>query len=398
MTTRADAESEAFLLTTAEGRALLAEAASVSGPGPSELGRWRKIWPAEAVSAALRLADCRRRAAGKFARADRMWLEPTGLEQSTAEAVARHKAARFQGVGGVVVDLCCGLGGDALALGAVAAVLAVDRDAGMARRARWNAGVYGVGDRVAAIRADAGRFGLPGGARVHIDPDRRARGDGRRARSVDDYEPGLPFLLGLSRRCPGGAIKLGPASDFERAFGGEGFELEVVGLSGECKEATAWFGDLAGVRRRATTLPSGASWTDRDGPPGPEVPPAPPGEWVFDPDPALVRSGLLDGFARAHGLSRLAPGVDLLTGPARVASPFLAAFAVEAVLPPDLKRLRRLVAGRRLGPLEIKTRRLDRSPESIRQALRPGGPNPATLLLIGGSRGSTALAILAHRA
>jgi hypothetical protein len=57
------------------------------------------------------------------------------------------------------------------------------------------------------------------------------------------------------------------------------------------------------------------------------------GPWVFDPDPALVRSGLLDAFAVAHGLSRVAEGVDFLTGADRVASAFLTAFAVEHVLP-----------------------------------------------------------------
>src|SRR5205823_5115788 len=92
---------------------------------------------------------------------------------------------------------------------------------------------------------------------------------------------------------------------------------------------------------------------------------------VFDPDPALVRSGLLDGFAAEHGLARVAPGIDLLTGPDRVGSPFLAAFEVLDVLPLDRKRLRRMVADRQLGPLEIKPRGLNFRPETFRNQLRP---------------------------
>ena len=44
-----------------------------------------------------------------------------------------------------------------------------------------------------------------------------------------------------------------------------GFEIELISLRGECKEATVWFGELASCRRRATRLPEGVTWTDRDG-------------------------------------------------------------------------------------------------------------------------------------
>src|SRR5689334_19177383 len=108
----ADADAEYAILSTESGRALLAEAALVARPGPADLARWRKNAPAEQVAAAVRLAECRRRGAAKFARADRMWLEPVALEQATAEPVARHKARRFGD--GVIVDLCAGIGGDAL--------------------------------------------------------------------------------------------------------------------------------------------------------------------------------------------------------------------------------------------------------------------------------------------
>jgi hypothetical protein len=235
---------------------------------------------------------------------------------------------------------------------------------------------------------------LPPGALVHIDPDRRASG-AVRARSIEGYAPGLAFLHELARGTPGGAIKLGPASDFADRFGAPDLEIELISLGGECKEATAWFGSLATARRRATALPSGATWTDADGPRHASPAVGDPGRYVHDPDPSLIRSGLLDGFAAAHGLLRLGHGVDWLTGPAPIASPFLATFEVEAVLPLDRKRLRRLVADRRLGPIEIKTRGLRLRPEELRGSLRPPGPNPATLLLHGGQ--GPGRAILARR-
>ncbi len=389
-------DAESLVLTTEDGRALLADVSAIARPGPSDLSRWRKQAPAEWVSAALRLAEGRRKGSAKFERAGRMWFDPVGVEQATAEPVARHKARRF-GEGGVVVDLCWGIGGDSLALARSNRVIAVDLDAGMNRRALWNAAVYDVAGQVLAVRARAESFAIPAGARVHVDPDRRASGS-QRARSVQGYVPGLEHLSRIASAAPGGAIKLGPASDFAAHFGGPGFEVEVVSLGGECKEATVWFGDLAtpGVRRRATSLPAGASWTDRDGPAGETHASTPLGAWAFDPDPALVRSGLLDGFASALGLGRIAAGVDILTGPSRVNSPFLSAFEIIESFPLDLKVLRREVAARGLWPLEIKTRGLDTTPESYRASLRPEGSTPATLILVAG-RGSPSRAILARR-
>ncbi len=389
-----DAEAEARVLTSDIGKTLLAEVSSVLVPRPAELIRWRKEASADLVSAALRLAASRRRGAAKFSRADAMWLEATGLEQATAEPVSRHKAGRF--AGGLVVDLCAGIGGDTLALASGASVLAVDLDAGMNRRTRWNAEVYGVAARVAPIRARAEAFPIPQGARIHIDPDRRAvYGKSGRARTLRDYVPGPGFLARLPEMASGGAIKLGPASDFASHFAGGRFEVELVSLGGECKEATVWFGDLATCRRRATRLPDGATWTDRSAPYASPIAPQGPSRLVFDPDPALIRSGLLDSFATAHGLSRYVAGIDFLTGPDRVESPFLAQFLVLEVLPLDIKALRRLVVSRGLGPLEIKTKGVDVRPETLRGQLRPPGPNPATLLLMGG-RGPTRV-VLATR-
>jgi hypothetical protein len=118
--------------------------------------------------------------------------------------------------------------------------------------------------------------------------------------------------------------------------------------------------------------------------------------WVFDPDPSLARAGLLDAFAASHGLTRFSGGVDYLTGIGRVASPFLDAFEVCAVLPPDLKVLRREVAARGVGPIEVKTKGIDLRPEDVRARLRPQGERPLTLILAGGFGPSCA--ILARRA
>ncbi|QEH37080.1 hypothetical protein OJF2_56650 [Aquisphaera giovannonii] len=391
--TSVQADAEHWILTTEAGRDVL-QAVSCGRITPAEVDRLRKRAPAEAVAAAIRIATAREKGRAKFADADRLWLDPVGLEQATSEAVARHKARRFGGV--LAVDLCSGLGGDALALAARGPVLAVDLSHDRCRRLAWNAEQLGISERILVCRSRAESFSIPAGAWVHVDPDRRAAGVGR-ARKVAGYVPSLDFLHGLSETAKAGAIKLGPASDFAAAFPAQDVEIELISLDGECKEATVWYGEARTCRLRATRLPENVTWTDRDGSPDItlRVPVNEVATFVFDPDPSLSRSGLLDGFAEAHGLARIAEGVDYLTADRVVDSPFLAAFEVRSVHPMDLKRLKGVVAREGLGPLEIKVRGIDLTPESLRARLRPPGPSPATLIVAGGP--GKARAVLARR-
>jgi hypothetical protein len=383
-------EAESRTLSTESGRQLLEEASGIDAPLPADITRWRKQAEAPLVAAAIRIAASRARARAKFSRADQMWPDPVGLEQSTSESVARHKAARFDCP--LVVDLCAGIGGDTLALAARVDVIAVDQEHAMCRRLAWNAAVYQVADRVQPCRARAESFAIPEGSWVHIDPDRRTSRQVR-ARSLAAYSPGPDFLHRLMREVPAGAIKLSPASDFEEFVARLDVEVELISLGGECKEATIWFGAAVSCRRRATRLPENVTWNDRDGDGknSVRVPVVPVSSYIYDPDPALLRSGLLDSFAQAHSLGRIAADVDYLTGDRLIDTPFLAAFRVLSIHPLDLRRLRRVIAEADIGPLEIKVRKLDLRPEQLRTQLRAQGNQQATLILAGGSGPSRAI-------
>jgi hypothetical protein len=385
-----DWQSEYWALTEPEGLALLAEAIAHPDPLPADVSRWRRFHSAERVSAVIRLAEGRRRGPAKFSRAESMWMDPVGLEQSTSEVVARWKARRFAGE--VVADLCSGLGGDAIAFAEVARqVVALDADPGMTRRLAWNAAVYGVQDRLSPILGRVEESPIGATTLIHVDPDRRPGGSSR-ARSVEDYSPGLEKLLELSRSTPGGAFKISPAGDFDLHFSVPGFEVELISLKAECKEATVWFGSLAGCRRRATCLPAEATWTDRDAPDGLRPMPAEaPLNWIYDPDPTLDRSGLLDGFAGVHGLRRIGTRRDALTSAERVESPFLAAFEVVEVLPFDRKVMRAWLGSHGIGEVEIKPRGVAVTPALLRQELHPEGPGKISLFLIEAARGRRAV-------
>ena len=361
---------------------LLPAAAEAS---PETQAPLRAEHPPEAVAAALTLCELRKRTGDKFSRGDRLWCDRVRLEQATSEPVAVHKARRFAERGGEeeVFDLCGGLGGDAVALGlAGLAVSSVDRDPAAGWMTGRNATLYGVGDRVAVRTGDVTDAAFGGAGRlVHIDPDRRPAGEAggrRRERRIEDYSPGLPFLQELAATAGGGAIKVSPAANWGGKF--PGAEIELISAGGECREATVWFGSLAEPNRhRATALSGSLADPVADSliaDPFDAVPVVGPvGSHLYDPDPAVVRAGLVDELCARTGLRRLDDAEEYLTGEF-VPTPFAAAFAVLAAEPNNPRRYRAAVRAAGAGDVEVKCRHLPVSAAAVRRKLplSPGGP------------------------
>jgi hypothetical protein len=350
----------------------LLERASADGNELRVQAELRREYPADLVRAALGLVELRKKAVHKFSRAADMWFDRQGLEQATSELVATHKARRFMGQ---VWDLCCGIGGDAIALAEHCVVTAVDLNPASCLRTEWNAAVYGRGDHVTGVAQSAesttSRDGL-----VHIDPDRR-RSKSTRVVRVEDYVPGLEFLQQLTREFRGGAIKLSPASNFGGKF--PGTEIELISLYGECKEATVWFGELKGETEwRATLLPSGKTLAGN--PLDFFAAPSEVMRYVYDPDPAVVRAGLVDMAAERLGLWRLDDKEEYLTGEELVSSPFVQPFEVVAELGTNPREIRAYFRTSQAGQVEIKCRHIPIDAESIRRKLPMPGNEPLALI------------------
>src|ERR1700679_1120382 len=150
-------------------------AAEPDGAGPplALAVRLRREYPADLVAAATAQHELRLAARAKFSRAMEMLFTRAGYEQSSAEPIARYRAARF-GAARRVADLCCGIGGDLLALASGREALAVDRDEVHTRLALHNAGVYGEAANVCAVVADVRDIRLDGFDAVFIDPAPRS--------------------------------------------------------------------------------------------------------------------------------------------------------------------------------------------------------------------------------
>jgi SAM-dependent methyltransferase len=373
-------------LTSPAGEALLMQLSPYDGSAVlATAERLRRHWPAELVAAAMTQARLRARAATKFgADAGRMLLTPAGLEQATRASVAAHRAQRFVGAGvRTVADLCAGIGGDAVALArAGVRVTAVELDAVTAAVLRANVAALGLGHLVEVVEADATRVGLASYDAVFCDPARRtARG---RVFDPRSYAPPWSFVEHLLAGAHPTGVKVAPGIPHDLVPAG--VEVEWVSDAGDVKEAVLWSGRLSsGVRRRATLLPSGATLVRRrDDEPTDDTPPVgPPGRFLYEPDGAVIRAGLVADVARRVGGRLVDPTIAYVTADRLVPTSYATAYEVLEVLPFGLKPLRAALRARGVGRVVVKKRGTAVDPDDLRRRLRlgEGGGKEAVVVL-----------------
>jgi SAM-dependent methyltransferase len=355
-------------LRTPEGGALLD---AVRGTDPAhELAvatRLRREHPAELVSAALGQARLRQRAVAKFGAEDagRMFFTPNGVEQSTRASVAAYRARRFRDLGVTsVADLCCGIGGDAIALArAGIRVLAVDRDPLTAAVARANAEELGLADLIEVREADVTEVDTAGYDAVFVDPARR----GGRGRIFDPeaYSPPLSWAVEAARRAPYAALKVAPGIPHEAVP--DAAEAEWISDGGDVKEAVLWFGTAPGLVR-ATLLPGPRTLTGR-GLPDPAVRPV--GRFLYEPDGAVIRAHLVAEVAEEVGGGLLDATIAYVTADEPRPTPYATAYEITEHLPFNVKKLKALLRERQVGTLTVKKRGSAVEPEELRRKVLP---------------------------
>ena len=342
------------------------------------------------VAAVLSQARLRSKAADKFGPfAARMLFTEDGLEQATRLRVAALHAGRFRDAGLTrIADLGSGIGADALALAAIdLEVTAVERDEVTAAIAAYNLAPW---PNATVEHADATTFDLAGHDAVYLDPARRA--GGRRLTNPADWSPSLDFAFGLG--LPTG-VKLGPGVD--RDLIPDDAEAQWVSVDRDVVELGVWTGVLArdGIRRSALVL--GAHGTAELSAPADSEDAATGslGEFLYEPDGAVIRARLIGDLARQLDARMLHPQIAYLTADSAKVTPFASCFRVAETLSLDEKAIKRELKARDIGTLEIKKRGVDIDPAEFRKRLSLGGSRSATLLLT--RLGERRVAILADR-
>lgn len=361
-------------LASARGLDLVHEAGGqlASGASTFRIGeRLREHVAPEIAALVLLQVELRARARAKWPQADDMLFTREGYEQGTSWPIAHYRAGAFENFRSIA-DLCCGIGGDLMALAdsaPSASITGVDLDPVHLIAADHNARLIAPSARLTPVAADVTAIDPTQFDAIFIDPARRTP----TKRMIGDASiPPIPWALGLANQVAHVAIKAAPG--FLRDLVPDGWSLETISLGRDLKEVVLWSPAFERPARRATIL-RGDEEMHLNPMPGPPVAMATPepGMWLLDPYPAVTRAGLVEDLARTTGAERIDPDIAFLVSSEAIDAPFGRSLPILASLPWDEKALRRTVRSLDAGPVTVRRRGLAGDPDRVAARLRGNG-------------------------
>ncbi len=317
--------------------------------------------------AVVEWAAARRQSAGKVP--DWWLVDHESAQQATQRAVAQVRAERLARClpGACVHDVTCSIGTESLSLvEAGLSYLGSDVDPVRVLMAQMNTREL---SSTTILRADAlRRVSTPDV--VVADPARRTQG--RRLIRPDQLLPPLPELLQAWNGYPL-AVKCAPGIDYSQ-WGGL---ASVVSVDGAVKETCLYTPELSeGLRREAVVVRRGTRDVLTDAEPG-DVGQGEPGDYIIDPDGAVVRAGLVRQYACREGLWMLDERIAYVTGNHIPAG--MSGFKIlERV---GLKKLGQALRAYHCGSAEILVRGVDVDPDQLRKKLKLKGDRAVAVVV-----------------
>jgi len=365
---------------------------------------------AELVAAAMTQSRLRARAVEKFGDfAAGMLFTSDGLEQATRLPIAARHAQRYAAAGvSLVHDLGCGLGSDAMALSSLEIeVRAVDSEPATARVAAVNLRHW---PSATVVCARAEEVDLAGGgtagdsmAGAWLDPARRvsgvadARGRTKRLFSLDAISPSWDQVQEVAGQLPATGVKLSPSMPHGALPAGT--EAQWTSWHGEVLECAVWWGPLVATTGRTAAVCTASSTsivTQADAAPARGHPGLTSvhdlGEWLYEPDRAVIRAGLTGALVAAVDGAELATGVGYVTAAGAHELPWARRYRIIEAMPLSTKRLGRWLRDQGHDRVTIKKRGVTLDADVLRRQLkmtgRGRGGSEATLVLtrVGGSQ------------
>ncbi|MGO3796395.1 MAG: THUMP-like domain-containing protein [Pauljensenia sp.] len=348
---------------------------------------------APVVAAILTQLDLRDHAESKFGEFARsMVFTRDGLEQATRLTVAARHAERFRSGGAThVADLGCGIGGDALALAGLGlGVLAVDIDEDAAAAAAVNLRAFPDAEVILGDVSDLDLDDLreQGIDALFADPARRTGTAGGSARRLgpEQWSPPLSTVLSWRGTFERVGVKMAPG--VPHAALPDDCHAQWTSVDGDLVEAALWTPPLSpeGPGRSALVLRGGGAHTLADptiasaSTPVRQASVGPLGALVAEPDPAVIRSGLVARLAEDLGAQLVSPSIAWLTGDDLPETPFAARFEVLDVVALRPKAIQAALDGLDVGSVEVKKRGVDLDPAALRRSLRLRGSGTMTLI------------------
>ncbi|MEZ6087650.1 MAG: hypothetical protein R3C05_06425 [Pirellulaceae bacterium] len=349
----------------------------------SRTTRLRDRFGPDRTAALLTVMAARRKAIAKWGPGN--WLATDrGIQQATDGGIAAYKAKRIP-AGIPIVDWCCGVGGEAMALMRRGPLTAIDRDRVIAAMAEHN---LAEADRTrrgddphipnhswTVICDDVANHPPSTESWLNVDPDRRGdeRSTASSARLAADaatFQPSLKTWMSVAGTTIGASIKLAPATMLPDACRNLG-ETEWISRGGTCRQQVLWLGEsIRPGTTKATVIESDGASQSFVGDPFEEATISDQCDaYVYDFDPALRAAGLSGAFARANGISALGGPAGYFTGSVNLRNTLAQAFEVVWSGQADLKKIRQAASSLQGRVSEVKTRGLPWHPPTILKRL-----------------------------
>ncbi|PID28286.1 MAG: hypothetical protein CSB55_05665 [Candidatus Cloacimonadota bacterium] len=345
----------------------------------NEITRLRKKYPDLPAGDLISLHKLRLRAEKKFSNADKFIFTDKSLQQATPEPAAEYHALKLKDYPRKA-DLCCGAGMDLIAMcDGKNKVTAVDLDPEILEIAKYNAKVRNI-KNITFKCQKAEEFADKVDA-VFCDPDRRI-GNKRKIRP-EDLSPNLYDLLKISKYNKNIMIKLSPAMNYSVIKTDVGFGLEFVSSGGELKEILLTLGSLKDKARKKAVIISSEgniSYLRSNDPGFKSV--SEPGKYLYEPDPAVIRAGLIEQDAFKYKLNFINENIALLTSDFYREDMTGTWYRTEEQFPYNLRNLKKKLKEEKIGDLTVKTRGFHMTVEDLRKKLKPEGKNKKTIFIV----------------
>ncbi len=329
-------------------------------------------FPVREILTQMRL---RKKASQKFSHPENLLFTEKGIQQSSSKCLSEYHAVKFSKYKSIA-DICCGIGSDLQNLSEnKELVFAVDLDNTTLEFAKWNNRDK---SNIVYINGKAQDFDKDVEA-VFIDPDRRE--GSKRIIEPEDYSPSISEIFKMLEKYPNMAIKLSPVINYKSLNINRKHTFEFVSEKGELKEILLCFGELAteNIFRKAVLLPENLSINDLE---IDEISVSKIKKFLFEPDAAIIRSGLVKQLGYKFGYNLIDKNLALLTSDNSNQNRFVKTYKVIDVFNYNLKILKRYLKDKNIGILEIKTRGFSQTVEEFRKKLKLRGNKKATMFIL----------------
>ncbi len=327
------------------------------------------------VSELLTLVRLRKNAIKRIDNADEYLFTTKGVEQSSSSKVARYHAKLFSECQ-YVADLCCGNGIDLINIAkGKEKVYALDLSNTALYCSRYNAYKNALSN-IEFINSKAEDFDYDVDC-IFIDPDRRP--EERRVIQGEDISPSFSLIKKIINKYQNVVVKLSPVFNYQDEVIDVDYTWEFISEGGVLKEILLCTGKFAslGIRRKAVILPS-TSFIET----GKTADTSSIKRYIYDLDPSIVRSGLVQDFSNSLNLSLINKHLSILTSDSLVQSAFIRTFEVIETFHYNKKSLQKYVKDNKIGSLVVKVRGFPDRPNQVLQKIKLKGVNKGLVYLI----------------